>query len=101
MFKMWQGMLVEVKMIGVLIFVLISFLISLLLVYVHQLLNRKEMVLENIKSMLPGYNCGACGFSSCSGMSEQLIDNPSVLKKCKPIKKEEYDKLMKYLKSRK
>ncbi len=88
-------------MLGVLIFTSISFILSLLLVSVHALLNRKELLVEKIEKLLPGYNCGACGFASCLGMSEKIIENKNNLRKCKPITEEQRYKLMEYLENKK
>lgn len=83
---------------GVLIFVAISFIIAVSLTYVSYILNnRVSKNFSKIRDMLPGYNCGACGFVGCDQMAENLIDNKDLLIKCKPIKKEDYSKLMSYL----
>jgi Na+-translocating ferredoxin:NAD+ oxidoreductase subunit B len=40
---------------------------------------------EQLLNMLPGYNCGACGYPGCSGLAEALAsgeaNSPSL---CKP-----------------
>ena len=28
---------------------------------------------EKVTSMLPGYNCGGCGYPGCSGMAEAMV----------------------------
>ena len=28
---------------------------------------------EKVTAMLPGYNCGSCGFAGCSGMAEAMV----------------------------
>lgn len=87
---------------GVLIFVGISFIIAILLTYVSYVLNNKEgKNVSKIRDMLPGYNCGACGFVGCDQMAENLVDDKDLLIKCKPMKKEDYNKLMRYLNNRK
>ncbi len=31
-----------------------------------------DVRVEKVTSLLPGYNCGGCGFPGCSGMAEAL-----------------------------
>jgi len=38
--------------------------------------------------LLPGYNCGACGFGSCDGMAKAMLENVDNYKKCKPLRGE-------------
>lgn len=76
-------------MIGVIYFTLITFLLSILIVVLNNLLfngNNKE---EEIVKLLPGYNCGACGFGSCSGMAKELLKNKNNISKCKIVKNKE------------
>lgn len=57
---------------------------------------------ENVKNMLPNYNCGSCGYPGCAGLAEALVkgevNDPS---RCKPCKKEEAKKIRNYLKENK
>ena len=32
-----------------------------------------DVRVEKVTSLLPGYNCGGCGFPGCSGMAEALV----------------------------
>ncbi len=65
---------------GVLIFVGISFVIAILLTYISYILNNKEgKNVSKIRDMLPGYNCGACGFVGCDQMAENLVDDKDLL----------------------
>jgi len=85
-------------MIDVFVFVIVSFFVSILLTLFSYYLNKDEdLKIKKIKDMLPGYNCGACGFSGCEEMAKNLVNDNKLLSKCKPIKKEEYNKLMDYL----
>ncbi|MDD2489762.1 MAG: (Fe-S)-binding protein [Bacilli bacterium] len=83
---------------GIVIITLIAFLFSTLLVLTNYFLNRVNRRLEAVLNMLPGYNCGACGFGGCPGMAEQIIKNGVDPKRCKPMKEEQYENIMKYLK---
>lgn len=40
---------------------------------------------EQITSMLPGYNCGACGYAGCAGLAEALVNGEAKSPtQCKP-----------------
>lgn len=60
---------------------------------------KEDTRIEDITKMLPGYNCGACGYPGCSGMAEALVNkeesNPN---KCKPSKPETKEAIVTYLK---
>jgi electron transport complex protein RnfB len=54
---------------------------------------------EMVTSLLPGYNCGACGYPGCSGFAENIIEgNVDKLSNCKPGKDEHYNAILAYLK---
>ena len=48
---------------------------------------------ETVASLLPGYNCGSCGFPGSSGLAEALVNgevkSASTCRPCKPDKKQE------------
>ena len=84
-------------MIGVILFTLMSFIISVLIVFLNNFLEKNEKEEEILKA-LPGYNCGSCGFGSCSGMRDALLKDKSVISKCRFIKnKEEIIKIIENL----
>lgn len=39
-------------------------------------------MIETILSNLPGYNCGACGYSSCNKFADAVANNKDVIGKC-------------------
>lgn len=54
---------------------------------------------EAVENMLPGYNCGACGYPGCSGFAEGILEGKvDKLSMCKPGKAENYDPIIAYLK---
>ena len=54
--------------------------------------------LEEVEKMLPGYNCGACGYPGCGGFAEGIIAGEvAKLSACKPGKDEHYDPIIAYL----
>ncbi len=54
---------------------------------------------ETINEMLPGYNCGACGYPGCSGFAEAIVEGKvDKISSCKPAKKEDCEKILEYVK---
>ena len=54
--------------------------------------------LEKITGMLPGINCGACGYPGCAGFAEGIMDGEvEKLSNCKPGKDENYNAIIEYL----
>ena len=85
---------------GVLIVTGIAFLLSILLVILDAILNKKETLEEDILKHLPGYNCGACGFGSCSGMAKAILENPDHYQLCKPMRASMKEEFQAYLKEK-
>ncbi len=55
--------------------------------------------LDAVEKMLPGYNCGACGYPGCSGFAEGIMEGEvEQLSACKPGKDEHYNAILEYLK---
>lgn len=55
--------------------------------------------IERITEMLPGYNCGACGYPGCTGFAENILEgNVQKLGDCKPGKDENYNPILDYIK---
>ena len=52
---------------------------------------------EELLGMLPGYNCGGCGYPGCSGMAAALADGSGSIDKCKPSKAEAKEAIKNYL----
>ena len=75
-------------MIGVIYFTIIACVLSIVITILNNYLfkNNKE---DEILKMLPGYNCGACGFGSCSGMMHALMKDKNAINKCRVCKKKE------------
>ena len=54
---------------------------------------------EAVLALLPGNNCGGCGYAGCSGMAEALVTGEvNATAPCKPCKKEQRDAIVAYLK---
>lgn len=78
----------------------ISLLLGILVTIFSKILYVKEDTrIEEVTKMLPGYNCGACGYPGCNGMAEALVNKKEATPdKCKPSKKENKEKIINYLK---
>lgn len=55
---------------------------------------RYDKIIEN----LPGFNCGACGYAGCSGMSEGLLAGEANVRNCSPANELTYAKVTAILK---
>jgi electron transport complex protein RnfB len=54
---------------------------------------------EQIEAVLPGYNCGACGYVSCEEMARAILDGEvKEAKACKVISDASADALREYCK---
>ncbi len=54
---------------------------------------------ETVTNMLPGYNCGGCGFPGCSGMAEAVVSKEMDHLACKPCKPDQKQAIIDYLKN--
>ncbi len=84
-------------MMGIIILTGIAFIMSVILVTLDIILNKRKTHAEKILEYLPGYNCGACGFGSCIGMAKMLTKDKEAYHKCRILKGESLQKLEEYL----
>lgn len=82
-------------MLGILILTITGLIMSIILV----LLDNKDTRSDEFLKHLPGYNCGACGFGSCQGMSEKMVEDIDNYKKCKPLRGEALEKMEEFVKN--
>ena len=55
---------------------------------------------EVVTTMLPGYNCGACGYAGCNGLATALVNGEAQSPtQCKPSKQEQRDRITSFLSS--
>lgn len=53
-----------------------------------------------VAQLLPGYNCGACGYPGCQGLANALVDKEtSDVRRCKPSNQAQRDSIVQYLSS--
>lgn len=81
-------------MIGIIILTVLGLLLSLILVNLKEALKDKD---EEILKLLPGYNCGACGFVGCKQMAEVILKDKENYKKCRLLKNESLEKMKNYI----
>ena len=65
-------------MIGIIILVILALVMGLIIVLVeNKLISEKEEKQDEkeILKLLPGYNCGGCGFVNCPNMAKEIINN--------------------------
>lgn len=84
-------------MIGIFVFTGIAMLLGIILVSVEFYFSRDSRKLEEVEKMLPGYNCGVCGFGGCHGMAEAIMEDKDAYLRCRPMKAEAKEKLGQYL----
>lgn len=54
--------------------------------------------MQRVGELLPGYNCGGCGFPGCSGMAEALVNQEvSTVSTCKPSNADQRAAIVAYL----
>lgn len=54
---------------------------------------------DAIEGMLPGINCGTCGYPGCNAFANAIVDGEvESLNQCKPGKDKHYDPIIAYLK---
>lgn len=77
----------------------ISLILGLVLAIADKYLAVKEDPRVGVvTSMLPGANCGGCGFAGCSGMADSLVNGGNKnLSACRPAKPEAKQKIIEYL----
>lgn len=71
---------------GIFIFVIIALVVSVIIVVIDNLFKEEKNIEKEIIKLLPGYNCGGCGYINCSSMAKELIENKDAILKCRPLK---------------
>ena len=68
----------------------LCFVFATLLVVAHRVLHVEEDPrLEAVQDMLPGTNCGACGFPGCAGLAIAIVDGSALPGKCTVMNEDE------------
>ena len=54
---------------------------------------------SRVTELLPGYNCGGCGYPGCSGMADALVSGEvDTVSLCKPSNVDQRTAIVEYLK---
>lgn len=78
-------MLINQILIPVLIFLGLGVAAGILLSVFSKIFAVKiDEQVEEIKNVLPGLNCGVCGFSGCANYADELVNNNAQTNKCVP-----------------
>jgi electron transport complex protein RnfB len=84
--------------IAVLTLAALCFVFATLLVVAHRLLHVDEDPrIESVQNMLPGTNCGACGFPGCLGLAQALAGGDALPGKCTVMSEDERDSVAEFL----
>lgn len=84
-------------MLGIIILTGTAFVLSIILVLVDTKLVLKNRALDDLIELLPKINCGACGYGSCEGMANAIIEDKENYKKCKILRKDALTKMEEYI----
>ena len=87
-------------MIGIVILTITALILGIILVFTDLFINKKDNNEEEILKRLPGYNCSACGYGSCSGMAKKILEDIESYKKCRPLRGEKLKEMEEYLKNK-
>ena len=88
-------------MVGILIMTVFSFLLGLILIIVEAKIGKDEDLEKEFEKLLPGYNCGACAYDTCRGMSAAMMEDPLNYQKCKPLRGDKLKEMEAYLRKNK
>lgn len=82
-------------MIGIIIMGILGLIFGTILVNLSEMMDNKE---EEILNLLPGYNCGGCGYKGCEDLANHIAKDPELYKKCRVLKGENFKKMEEYIK---
>jgi len=84
--------------IAVLTLATLCFLFATLLVLAHRVLHVDEDPrIEAVQQMLPGTNCGACGFPGCLGLAQATVEGKALPGKCTVMSADEQAAVAEFL----
>ncbi len=75
-------------MIGILILTFTALILSIVITLINSKFDKEDKLYKEVLNLLPGYNCGACGYSNCPDMAKHILENPENYKKCRPMKED-------------
>lgn len=76
----------------------LCFVFATLLVVAHRVLHVDEDPrIEGAQELLPGTNCGACGFPGCLGLAQAMVEGTALPGKCTVMTEDEREDLASFL----
>ena len=91
-------MIIEILVAIAIVLVISAALGALLAVASKYLAVKEDPRVAEVTKMLPGANCGGCGFAGCSGMADSIVNSENKnLSACRPCKPEAKEKIKEYL----
>lgn len=91
-------MYIEILVAIAIVLVISAALGALLAVASKYLAVKEDPRVGEVTKMLPGANCGGCGFPGCSGMADSIVNSGNKnLSACRPCKPEAKEKIKEYL----
>ena len=82
---------------GIIILTLTAFIISVILVIVSDKFKKHDEEIHDLLKLLPGINCGMCGYNTCEGMANALLEDKEAYKKCKVLRDNKLEEMKKFL----
>lgn len=82
---------------GIIILTLTAFIISVILVIVSDKFKKYDEEINELLKRLPGINCGMCGYNTCEGMANALLENKEIYKKCKVLHGDKLEEMRSFL----
>lgn len=84
-------------MIGIIIITVLALIFGIVLVNLDKTFSKDSVEIEKL---LPGYNCGACGYKGCSDLAQKISEDPALYQKCRVLKGDNLVKMQNYLKEK-
>ena len=79
---------------AVLILAALGVILGILIAIISKVFHVEEDTrLEQILPLLPGANCGGCGYPGCSGLADAIVHEGVNPRQCKPIKQDKIDQI--------
>jgi len=82
---------------GIIILTLSAFIISIILVIVSDKFKKHDEQIHELLKRLPGINCGVCGYNTCEGMANALLEDKDAYKKCKVLRGDKLEEMKRFL----
>ena len=84
--------------IAILTLATLCFLFASLLVLAHRILHVDEDPrIDTVQQMLPGTNCGACGYPGCRSLAESIVQGKALPGKCTVMNEDERESVAEFM----